>query len=158
RTPPSNGPAAPPAADAAPHIVIAFIWPAPSESTESRLIPHARIVDPAAPWITRPPMTPAAPCESAISTHEPTKSKRPQRKMRRRPRMSPSEPDVTITAAPTSMYPVTAHCSVATDASTSLLIAGSRIVTAVVFALTTNVDTQAARRTPRPAARVGAAV
>jgi hypothetical protein len=34
-----------------------------------------------------------------------------------------------------------------------LLIVGSRIVTAEVFALTTNADTEAAARTPSPAAR-----
>jgi hypothetical protein len=49
------------------------------------------------------------------------------------------------------MYPVTAHCSVEIGAFRSLLIAGNRMVTADVFALTTNADTQAAIMTPRPA-------
>ena len=48
--PPTRGPAAAPAADAAPQVVIARIWPAPEALTDSRLIPHARIVEPAAPW------------------------------------------------------------------------------------------------------------
>ncbi len=45
-TPPTSGPIAAPAADAAPQSVIAFICPAPDEATDSRLIPHARIVAP----------------------------------------------------------------------------------------------------------------
>jgi hypothetical protein len=83
--------------------VIARICPAPAESTESRLIPQARIVEPAAPWIMRPAITPPPESDSAIRMHEATKSARPARKILRRPRMSPSAPDVTITAAPTSM-------------------------------------------------------
>ena len=46
---------------------------------------------------------------------------------------------------------MTAHCSVAVDVPTSLLIAGRRMLTADVFALTTSVETQVATRTPRPA-------
>ncbi len=103
RTPPISGPAAPPIAEAAPHSVIAFICPVPAESTDSRLIPQARIVEPAAPWIIRPAITPAAADEKAISAQETTKSTNPARKIRRRPKTSPSAPDVTITAAPTSM-------------------------------------------------------
>ena len=83
--------------------MIARIWPAPEEATERRLIPHARIVEPAAPWIIRPPMIPPAPDESAMSTQDATKSASPARKMRRRPSTSPSAPEVTMTAAPTSM-------------------------------------------------------
>ena len=55
-----SGPSAAPAADAAPQSVIAFICPAPDAATDSRLMPQARIVAPAAPWIIRPPTTPAA--------------------------------------------------------------------------------------------------
>ena len=101
-TPPISGPAAAPPADAAPQIVIAFICPAPVAATDSRLMPQARIVEPAAPWIMRPPTTPAPPVESAISTHEATNSTRPARNTLRRPSTSPSAPEVTITAAPTS--------------------------------------------------------
>jgi len=102
-TPPISGPAAAPAAEAAPQIVIAFIWPAPDAATERRLIPQARIVEPAAPWIIRPAMIPPPLSESAIRTQEAMKSPRPARKTRRRPSTSPSAPEVTITAAPTSM-------------------------------------------------------
>ena len=101
-TPPMSGPSAAPAADAAPHRVIAFIWAAPEAATDSRLIPQARIVAPDAPWIIRPPTTPAAPVESAMSAQEAMKSPRPAMKTLRRPRTSPSAPAVTITAAPTS--------------------------------------------------------
>ncbi len=38
-----------------------------------------------------------------MSTHEAMKSSRPPRKTLRRPNTSPSAPEVTITAAPTSM-------------------------------------------------------
>ena len=152
-TPPMSGPAAAPAADAAPQSVIAFICPEPDASTERRLMPHARIVEPAAPWIMRPAITPAPLSTSAIRMHEATKRKRPARKTRRRPSTSPSAPAVTITAAPTSMYPVTAHWSWSIGAPRSLLIAGSRIVTAEVLAFTTNADTHAAARTPAPALR-----
>ena len=103
RIPPTSGPSAAPAADAAPHNVIAFIWAAPDAATESRLMPQARIVEPAAPWIIRPMITPAPCCESAMSTHDATNRTRPPVKMRRRPNTSPSAPEVTITAAPTSM-------------------------------------------------------
>ena len=48
-----------------------------------------------------------------------------------------------MTAAPMSEYPVTAHWSVLIGEPVSSLIAGSRIDTADVFALTTSVDTQA---------------
>ena len=157
RRPPTSGPAAAPPADAAPQIVIAFSSPAPDEATESRLMPQARIVEPAAPWIMRPAMIPPPLDESAISTQEATKSARPARNTFRRPSTSPSAPDVTITAAPTSMYPVTAHWSSSTEAPTSSLIVGSRIVTAEVLALTTNADTQAASRTASPALRPSAA-
>ena len=102
-TPPTSGPSAAPAADAAPHSVIAFIWAAPDAATESRLMPHARIVEPAAPWIIRPMITPTPCCESAISTQDATNRIRPNVKMRRRPNTSPRAPAVTITAAPTSM-------------------------------------------------------
>ncbi len=101
-TPPISGPNAPPPADAAPQIVIAFICPAPEAATESRLMPQARIVEPAAPWIMRPATTPAPEVESAISTHEATNSTRPAMNTLRRPSTSPSAPEVTITAAPTS--------------------------------------------------------
>src|SRR3954465_1934365 len=84
-TPPTSGPSAAPAADAAPHSVIAFICPAPDAATDNRLIPQARIVAPEAPWIMRPPTTPAAPVESAISAHEATNRKRPPRNTLRRP-------------------------------------------------------------------------
>src|SRR3954447_18214030 len=101
-TPPTSGPIAAPAADAAPHSVIAFICSAPDAATESRLMPQARIVAPEAPWIMRPPMTPPAPVDSAISTQEATNRASPARQIFRRPSTSPSAPDVTITAAPTS--------------------------------------------------------
>ena len=100
--PPISGPAAAPKADAAPHSVIAFICPWPLAATDSRLIPQARIVAPEAPWIMRPPTTPAAPVESAISTQEAMNSASPARNTLRRPSTSPSAPEVTITAAPTS--------------------------------------------------------
>src|SRR5262249_61305208 len=54
RMPPTSGPIAAPAADAAPHSVIARICPAPDEATDKRLMPQARIVAPDAPWIMRP--------------------------------------------------------------------------------------------------------
>src|SRR4051794_1100605 len=102
RTPPTSGPAAAPAAEAAPQIVIARIWAAPDDATDKRLIPHARIVAPDAPWIMRPAMMPLPPDESAMRTQEATNRRRPPRNMRRRPNTSPSAPEVTITAAPTS--------------------------------------------------------
>ena len=85
-TPPTSGPRAPPPADAAPHSVIAFSCPAPDEATDSRLMPQARIVAPDAPWIIRPPTTPAAPVESAISAHEAMNSASPPRNTLRRPK------------------------------------------------------------------------
>ena len=48
---------------------------------------------------------------------------------------------------------MTAHWSCATGASTDLLIDGSRIVTADVFAFTTSVEMHAAASTPLPARR-----
>ena len=152
-TPPTNGPSAPPPADAAPHNVTARICDGPEDATDSRLMPQARIVAPDAPWIIRPPMMPAAPVDSAISAQDAMNSASPARNTLRRPSTSPSAPEVTITAAPTSEYPVTAHCSVVIGAPTSSLIDGSRIVTADVLALTTSADTQAANRTPPPALR-----
>ena len=101
--PPRRGPTAAPAADAAPQSVIARICPLPEEPTDSRLIPQARIVAPAAPWISRPMMIPAPLVDSAMNTQEAMKRASPARKMRLRPNTSPSAPDVTITAAPTSM-------------------------------------------------------
>ena len=101
--PPTRGPAAAPAAEAAPQVVIARIWPAPEALTDSRLIPHARIVDPAAPWTHRPATTPPPLPARAMNTHEITNSPSPAMNTRRRPKTSPSAPDVTIVAAPTSM-------------------------------------------------------
>ena len=101
-TPPSNGPAAAPTAAAAPHSDTARSCASPLLATESRLRPHARMVAPAAPWMTRPAITIPPDSASAIITHEPTNSSRPSWKTRLRPKTSPSEPDVTITAAPTS--------------------------------------------------------
>src|SRR5262249_52381769 len=101
-TPPSNGPSAPPPADAAPQIVTAFICPEPDEATDSRLMPQARIVAPDAPWIIRPTTTPAPVVDRAMNAHEAMNSARPARNTLRRPSTSPSAPDVTITAAPTS--------------------------------------------------------
>ena len=82
--------------------MIALSCPAPDAATDSRLVPQARIVAPDAPWIMRPPTTPAALVESAISAHEAMNSASPPRNTLRRPKTSPSAPDVTITAAPTS--------------------------------------------------------
>ena len=76
-TPPISGPSAPPAADAAPHSVTARICDGPDEATDSRLMPQARIVAPDAPWIIRPPTTPAAPVDSAISAHERDEQREP---------------------------------------------------------------------------------
>ena len=101
-TPPSSGPAAAPTAAAAPHRDTARSWASPSLATESRLRPQARMVAPAAPWMTRPAITMPPEPASAISTHDATNSSRPSWKTRLRPKTSPSEPDVTITAAPTS--------------------------------------------------------
>ena len=101
-TPPISGPSAPPAADAAPHNVTAFICDGPDEATDSRLMPQARIVAPDAPWIIRPPTTPAALVDSAISAHDAMNSASPAMNTLRRPSTSPSAPEVTITAAPTS--------------------------------------------------------
>ena len=60
------------------------------------------MVAPAAPWMTRPAITMPPVSASAISTHDTTNSSSPSWKTRFRPKTSPSEPDVTITAAPTS--------------------------------------------------------
>ena len=98
-----SGPMAAPAAEAAPQSVIARICPLPEEATDRRLIPQARIVAPAAPWIRRPTMIPAPLVDSAMNTQEAMKSGSPPRKMRLRPNTSPSAPEVTITDAPTSM-------------------------------------------------------
>ena len=46
---------------------------------------------------------------------------------------------------------MTAHCSVSTSIPVSALIAGSRMLTADVLALTTKVDRQVAASTPRAA-------
>src|SRR5262245_59346659 len=147
-TPPTSGPAAAPTAEAAPHSDTARSRASPVLATEIRLIPHARMVAPDAPWMQRPAMTPPPPCDSAIRTQEPTNSTKPPMKTRRRPKMSPSAPEVTMTAAPTREYPVTAHCSVATEVLVSALIAGSRIVTAEVLALTMSAEMQVTSRTP----------
>ena len=102
RTPPSSGPAAAPTPAAAPQSETARSLPSSGVPTVSRLRPHARIVAPDAPWMQRPAMTAPPELESAISTHEAMKSSRPSWKMRFRPNTSPSEPEVTIVAAPTS--------------------------------------------------------
>jgi hypothetical protein len=49
RAPPSNGPTAAPAAEAAPQMDTARNCAAPEEATESRLSPQASSVEPAAP-------------------------------------------------------------------------------------------------------------
>ena len=147
-SPPTSGPAAAPTADAAPHSDTARSRSDPDDATVSRLNPEARMVQPAAPWMQRPPITPTWVFDSAIRAQEPMNSNRPPMNTFRRPNTSPKAPDVTMNAAPTNEYPVTAHCSVLTDALTSSAIAGSRIVTADVLALTTNVDTQVATSTP----------
>ena len=149
--PPTSGPAAAPTADAAPHSETALRRSAPLEATVSRLSPEARIVEPAAPWMQRPRITPVCVSDRAISTQEAMNSSRPPMKILRRPNTSPNAPDVTMNAAPTNEYPVTAHCSVLTEALTSSAIAGSRIVTADVLALTTSVETHVATITPMPA-------
>ena len=50
----------------------------------------------------RPAMTMPPESESAIRTQDAMKSSRPSWKMRFRPNTSPSEPEVTMVAAPTS--------------------------------------------------------
>ncbi len=49
---------------------------------------------------------------------------------------------MTITAAPTSEYPVTAHCRVSTEVPVSAEMAGKRMLTADVLAFTTSVEMQ----------------
>ena len=102
RTPPSSGPAAAPTAAAAPQSETARSWDSPGFATESRLSPQARIVAPAAPWMTRPAITMPPELDSAISTQDAVKSRRPSWKMRFLPNTSPIEPDVTMVAAPIS--------------------------------------------------------
>ena len=102
KTPPSSGPAAAPTAAAAPHRDTARSWACPLLATDSRLRPHARIVAPAAPWMRRPAITMPPVVDSAISTHDTTNSSSPSWKIRFRPKTSPRDPDVMITAAPTS--------------------------------------------------------
>ena len=100
--PPSRGPAAAPTAAAAPQSETARRFASPVVATDSRLSPQARIVAPAAPWISRPAMTISPEPASAIITHDTTNSSSPSWKMRLRPKTSPNEPEVMITAAPTS--------------------------------------------------------
>lgn len=147
-TPPTSGPTAAPIAEAAPHSVTARNWAVFVWAAAIRLIPQARIVAPEAPWMQRPAMTIRPSCASAIITHEAMNSASPMRNSRRRPNTSPSAPEVTIVAAPISEYPVTAHCRVSTDIPVSAEIAGSRMVTADVFALTTSVEMQVTSSTP----------
>ena len=115
------------------------------------------MVEPAAPWISRPRMTIAPLLDSPMSTHDATNSARPNRKIRLRPYTSASAPAVTMTAAPTSEYPVTAHWSTEIGDPTSLLIAGNRMDTAEVLALTTSVDRHAASSRPPVGRRSAAA-
>src|SRR6478735_5947976 len=147
-TPPMSGPAAAPTAAAAPQSETARSCACPSLATESRLNPQARMVAPAAPWMTRPAMTMPPDWASAIRTHEATNSRSPSWKIRLRPNTSPSDPEVTMTAAPTSEYPVTAHCSVSTEVPVSAEMAGSRMLTAEVLAFTTSVEMHVAASTP----------
>ena len=60
------------------------------------------MVQPAAPWMQRPPITPTWVSDRAMRTHEPMNSNRPPRNTLRRPKTSPSAPDVTMNAAPTN--------------------------------------------------------
>ncbi len=146
--PPSNGPAAAPTAAAAPHKDTARSCASPSLATERRLSPQARMVAPAAPWMTRPAITIPPDPASAIITQDATNSRSPSWKTRLRPNTSPSEPEVTMTAAPTNEYPVTAHCRVSTEVPVSAEMAGSRMLTADVFAFTTSVEMQVTVSTP----------
>ena len=59
-----------------------------------------------------------------------------------------------MVAAPTSGSPVTAHCSRSSEASSPSPMEGSRMLTAEVFAFTTNVDRRLVPSTP-PAASSG---
>ena len=102
RRPPISGPAAAPTAAAAPQSDTARSCSAPELATVSRLSPQARMVEPAAPWMNRPAMTAPPELESPMKTQETTKSASPSWNTRRRPKTSPSDPAVTITAAPTS--------------------------------------------------------
>src|SRR5689334_9668173 len=96
-TPPSRGPAAAPTAAAAPQSETARSCACPLLATESKLNPQARIVDPAAPWMSRPTITASPEEDRAIRMHDATKSSRPTWKTRLRPKTSPNDPDVTIT-------------------------------------------------------------
>ncbi len=103
---------------------------------------------PAAPWMTRPATTSPPVDARAIRAQEATNRARPPTNTRRRPKTSPIAPEVTIVAAPTSRYPVTAHCSRSSEASRSAPIEGSRMLTAEVLAFTTKVDRQLVPSTP----------
>ena len=59
------------------------------------------MVAPDAPWMSRPAITIPPVVDSAMSTQEATNSSRPSWKTRLRPKTSPSDPEVMITAAPT---------------------------------------------------------
>ena len=60
------------------------------------------MVAPAAPWIIRPAITMPPVVDNAISTQDATNNSSPSWKIRFRPKTSPSDPEVMITAAPTS--------------------------------------------------------
>src|SRR6476469_2232499 len=147
--PPSRGPAAAPTAAAAPQRDTARSCASPVLDTEIRLSPHDRIVAPAAPWMKRPAITAPPEDDSAIRMQDATNSSSPSWNTRFRPKTSPSDPEVTMTAAPTREYPVTAHWRVVTSMPVSSLIAGNRMLTADVLAFTTRVDRHVTAKTPR---------
>jgi hypothetical protein len=101
-TPPTRGPMAAPIAEAAPQSDTALSRSAPVDATVSRLMPQARMVDPAAPCIALPPMTPHSEVDRAIRTQDAMKRNSPPRKIFLRPKTSPRAPEVTMKAAPTS--------------------------------------------------------
>ena len=57
RKPPTSGPSAAPTAEAAPHKETARTCAEPLFATDRRLMPDARMVAPAAPWMALPAMT-----------------------------------------------------------------------------------------------------
>ena len=60
------------------------------------------MVEPAAPWIMRPAITMPPVDDNAMSTQDATNRSSPSWKIRLRPKTSPNDPAVMITAAPTS--------------------------------------------------------
>ena len=127
-----------PIEEMAAQIPTAVAWRSGGKALDAIARLSANIADPPRPWISRAPISISSPVESAATTAPMAKTTTPPMNTLRRPRMSPSRPQVITVAASIRRYAFCTHCRPASDRPRSLSMTGNASTTSVESSMSTN--------------------